>query len=431
MLHRTLFTLALLLGLLLPAAAAAVPARDTNFAEQLASPASISSGPCAPGAAYDPACDVDHDGDVDVLDVQLAAGHWNQTGAWVSDNGHDHLGQTWTGSNNPLKITGSYGDPDAPLVLSNTASSGGSSGLRITSAGVYGVRVDSTGSAGVVVVSAGGYGVEVFSAGDTGVFVGSAANDGMHVNSAGSPSSYVTSPLKNGFEVFGAQGHGFYVGRADANGVDVFSAGGNGMRVGSADGDGLVVASAGDDGVQATGDDFAGNFIGNIYVSGNCTGCLQANFAVNVGNQALEPGDVVSIQAITSSDFDTGTALWQVMQAQPGMTVVGVVAGRAEVDIQEEHRPGETGQRLVPRAGAAQPGAYVTIVYSGPMQVKAAPGEAPIVAGTRLTAAADGTVRPLQTRTVDGMVVAEGAPVLGVVLAEAVDGLVWVLVNPQ
>ena len=53
-------------------------------------------GPCAPGAAYDSACDANHDGTVNVLDVQLTAGHWNQTGTWLSDNSHDHLGQTWT-----------------------------------------------------------------------------------------------------------------------------------------------------------------------------------------------------------------------------------------------------------------------------------------------------------------------------------------------
>lgn len=39
--------------------------------------------PCAPGAVYDPACDVDHDGDVDIFDIQLAAGHWSQSGAWT------------------------------------------------------------------------------------------------------------------------------------------------------------------------------------------------------------------------------------------------------------------------------------------------------------------------------------------------------------
>lgn len=37
---------------------------------------------CVPGAAYDFACDVDHDGDVDIFDVQLAASHWGQTGTY-------------------------------------------------------------------------------------------------------------------------------------------------------------------------------------------------------------------------------------------------------------------------------------------------------------------------------------------------------------
>ena len=57
---------------------------------------------------------------------------------------------------------------------------------------------------------------------------------------------------------------------------------------------------------------------------------------------------------------------------QPGMVVAGVVADRAELDVQEEYRPGETGRRLVPRDGAAQSGEYLSIVYSRTLQVKAA-----------------------------------------------------------
>ncbi len=97
----------------------------------------------------------------------------------------------------------------------------------------------------------------------------------------------------------------------------------------------------------------------------------------------------------------------------------------------------ETGKRLVPRNGAAQPGEYVTVVYSGPMQVRIAPGGSAIAAGTRLTAGADGSVRPLGTIKVQlasgaGTAdLAESAPVIGVALEAAKDGLVWVLVNPQ
>jgi len=40
------------------------------------------AGPCAAGAAYDPACDVNHDGTIDIFDIQLTAGHWAQTGTY-------------------------------------------------------------------------------------------------------------------------------------------------------------------------------------------------------------------------------------------------------------------------------------------------------------------------------------------------------------
>ena len=77
-------------------------------------------------------------------------------------------------------------------------------------------------------------------------------------------------------------------------------------------------------------------------------------------------------------------------------------------------------KRLVPRDGAAQPGEYVTIVYSGPMQVRVTvPARPNWLLARGSAAAADGAARPLQTRTVEGMVVAEGAPVLGVALESA------------
>ncbi len=41
------------------------------------------ASPCMPGSAYDPACDVDHNGTINVTDIQLAAGHWGQTGTYT------------------------------------------------------------------------------------------------------------------------------------------------------------------------------------------------------------------------------------------------------------------------------------------------------------------------------------------------------------
>ena len=442
---RRLLALTLIFGLLASTAAAAPLA-----------------GPCVPGAAYNAACDANQDGQITVTDIQLTAGHWNQNGAFVSDSNHNHLGQTWTGSNNPLTIQGAFGAPSyAVMTLNNTVGHG----LAINSVAIDGIYVGSAGYYGMVVNAAG--------------------QDGVYVGAAGSPSSAVASASSNGFEVAGAQGDGLYVGRTDRHGVNVTSAGEYGFYVGSAfltglyvnsagssgvvvhqanvgfvaatnvntgawlstNNDAVYVAHAGNDGIDvydaaynginAYGAQYAGYFSGNINVTGNCVGCLQANFAVNAGNRVLQPGDVVSIQAITPTDFDTAPALWQVVQAQSGQAVVGVVAGRAELVTDEDHRPTETGKRLVPREGAAEPGEYVTIVYSGPMQVRIAPGESAIAAGTRLTAAAGGRVRPLGTIKVQlagdaGTAdLPESAPVIGVALEPAKDGLVWVLVNPQ
>ncbi|HSN76039.1 MAG TPA: hypothetical protein VL334_13265 [Anaerolineae bacterium] len=135
------------------------------------------AAPCVPGATYNPACDVNQDGVVNVLDVQLTAGHWNQTGPWLSDNSHNHLGQTWTGTNTPLSLTGSYGPPDyAPLVLSSP----NGHGLRIPSAGVGGVYIDSVGEYGMYVEATDHYGLFVNVAGTYGVVVNSAGADGVY-----------------------------------------------------------------------------------------------------------------------------------------------------------------------------------------------------------------------------------------------------------
>jgi acetyl/propionyl-CoA carboxylase alpha subunit len=72
-------------------------------------------------------------------------------------------------------------------------------------------------------------------------------------------------------------------------------------------------------------------------------------------------------------------------------------------------------------AGPAMPGDYVALVIYGITEVKVASG-ANIAAGDRLTVAEAGQVRALQTRTVEGMVVTEGAQVVGIALATPVAG---------
>lgn len=100
--------------------------------------------PCPPGTAYHPACDVDQNNQINILDIQRTASRFNQSGAWVSDNNHNHLGQGWVGTNVPLIIDGSFATPeDAPLKLINAAAYGNS--LNIVSA-YDGVFMDSVGN---------------------------------------------------------------------------------------------------------------------------------------------------------------------------------------------------------------------------------------------------------------------------------------------
>ncbi len=377
----------------------AAPFHSTSLRE-------IMAAPCVPGATYEPACDVNHDGAVNVLDVQLTAGHWNQTGTWLSDNDHDHLGQTWTGTDNPVTIQGTYGSPYwAPLILSNS----GGVGLRVNAAGGSGVWVESTGNSGLLV--------------DT------AADDGVHVCSTGSANGCTSNTTNDGVDIGNAQHYGIRVGSAGYDGMHVDSADNSGVYVSSASSNGVYVGSA-NYGVNVAGLNLAGFFLGNINVTGNCTGCLLATFAGNVGDTLLAPGDLVSLAGLRASGVDSVPMLMEVRTAAGGDTVVGVVQGWAELVTEEEPRPTEIGLRLVPREGPADPGQYVTIAYSGLAQVKAS---GPIEKGARLTVGDDGRARSLQTRTLDGMEVTEGAQPIGVAL-EALDegeGLIWALVNVQ
>ncbi|MCB9152454.1 MAG: hypothetical protein H6649_00160 [Caldilineae bacterium] len=396
---RGLIALVLLLSLLLPTAATAAP------------PASVLAGPCAPGVTYDPACDTDHDGDVDIFDIQLSAGHWNQIGTWTSDNDHNHLGQTWTGVNNSLVISGTFdaapytpGQPKgAPLVLANTLPT------QPTSYG-YGLRI-LDGAIGTVVDHAG-----------TGMWVENAENLGYYVALAGTLPNPISPPSPAGFAVSGSEGYGLYVGRVNQDGVRVEAASDHGYYIG-------VTAT----GINAFGFDEAGYFNGGIQVvGGGCTGCLLATFGVNTNSTALRPGDLVSLAGLRESGVDSVPVLMEVTAAAGGSAVVGVVQGWAELVTEDEPRPSEIGKRLVPREGAAEPGQYVTIAYSGLTQVRAT---GPIAQGSKLAVGADGTARALHTVTVDGVELAENASVIGTAL-EGLDAmqesdLIWVLLSVQ
>jgi hypothetical protein len=432
--HRTLTALALSVSLLLLALApvAAAPL----------------AGPCVAGGGYTPACDVDQDGDVDILDIQLAAGHWNQTGTWVGDNNHNHLGQTWTGTNNPLTIQGSYGSPPdaiAPLVLNNSHVDG--YGLKVTSAD-NGVVVSSSGNTGVLVStatnsafyvsSAGFHGLAVQGVTQDGANVASAGDDGFYVGAAGTPSAQTASTSKNGFEVAGAQGYGLYVGWANSDAVRITDAGDDGIQIG----DGTNVPSYGlfVTGPGTSGDTLLPNtsdangqwalFTTDSIDAANVFASAQTLVAVVGGEQPLAPGDVVSAAGLADAIPGSVVPLALVRLASgEQVNIVGVVHSRMTwTPLPGLEKEGEFDLRSVD--GPARPGDYVAITVLGAAQAKVQPGET-LQPGQRVTVGANGAVRGLQTRTVDGMVVSEGAATVGAVLEPAGDGRVWVLVNPQ
>jgi len=399
------------------------------------------AGPCAPGATYDPACDANQDGVITVNDIQLTAGHWSQTGAYVSDNNHNHLGQTWTGSNNPLVISGPFdawpyvpGQPiGAALVLQNTLPTQTNSygyGLRILD-GAIGAVIDHAGT-GVWVQSADANGLIVNSAGTNGLYVANAVNNGVYVNSAIN-GLYVNSATGNGVHVNSASSNGVYVGSASQFGVRVDSAGYNGLLVTSAGYSGVVADTA-----QASGE---WGFYTDDKIHGNNVLAQSFSLVAQVsGPDTLTPGDIVAVVGVANPPPGSTVHMPLVRLADATFTgVIGVVASRLVLTAHPSQSPTTetemSGEPAAPELrsadGPAHAGDYVALTIFGAAQVKAT-SATPIVAGQRLTVAArPGYARSLRTVEVQGVLLAESAPVIGVAMETATDGLVWVMVNPQ
>jgi hypothetical protein len=316
--------------------------------------------------------------------------------------------------------------------------------LEVGNAQGSGVHVNSAGGDGIFICATGSETSCTAYAGNSGLEIGNAQHDGVRITSAGEYGVYVRNTV-NGDGLFVcstgsettctshvSEHNGLEVGRAQDNGVRVESAGEYGMLVEEAGFDGLRVFSADDDGIDIdSAGDFAGEFGGNISVSGSCSGCLLATFALNEGKRALQPGDVVAVLGATNSPFPETKTLFRVVPAAPGLPLLGVVQGYAEV-VTEEQANGNVIEQLVPRDQSAEPGEYVSIIIYGPVQLAVGAEAVDVAVGDRLTVSENGSVRALQTRTIEGMVVTESAHSLGIALSEPdKDGMVWVLVNPQ
>ena len=236
---------------------------------------------------------------------------------------------------------------------------------------------------------------------------------------------------------------GVYIQNAGTYGVGVYS---------SAD-DGVHIRSTGDDGIQIGEGSIAPPFGLYVPAPGTANTTLLPETANPYGEWALLTSDKISaanvtisdqtLVAVAAGDLSVGDAVSAIGLADPlpnsrsHLALMRVadgtsgVAGVVESRMELQPAPGKEGLMILHSvAGPAKAGDYVAIRVLGVAQVKVQAGKA-IQPGQRLTVGANGAVRALQTRTVDGMVVSEGAPTIGVALQEAKEGLIWVLVSPQ
>jgi hypothetical protein len=209
--------------------------------------------------------------------------------------------------------------------------------------------------------------------------------------------------------------------------------------------DGIRIYDTGDDGIQIGSDpnypnygvympspgvatyglwpntaDAAGNYalftVDNIQ-AGNVSASALLLIAQVTGSEALQAGDVVAAAGVTDPLPGAQSRLPLVRPADGVQFsgVIGVVESRL-IWAEAPGKEGEDAMTLQRAEGPAQPGEYVSLVISGVAEVRVEVGAA-IAAGERLTLAeAGGQLRALQTRTVEGMVVSEGAQVIGIAL---------------
>jgi hypothetical protein len=161
-------------------------------------------------------------------------------------------------------------------------------------------------------------------------------------------------------------------------------------------------------------------------------GCALTTFGINVSDQALQPGDVLSLAGAQPNPTGQPEPLLAVSPAGEGMPLAGVVVGRAELIEDQLQDPEVTIPILVPREGTAAPGEYVTVLIYGLARVRAEADSGLVHAGDRVSISPNGLARPLQTVEVDGVRLQESAPLLGMAIDQPdAEGWVWVLVNPQ
>lgn len=152
----------------------------------------------------------------------------------------------------------------------------------------------------------------------------------------------------------------------------------------------------------------AGNVLANGY----------ALVSMVTGSAELNPGDLVAVTGVTDPipGSTQPTPLVVLADAQNFPGVIGVVTSRMVYEV----APGKEAEgeyAMWSATGPARPGDYVSLQVLGIAQVKIDPSVT-INPGDRLTAAnTPGLARPLASQQINGMLVSESAPVIGIALA--------------
>jgi len=141
------------------------------------------------------------------------------------------------------------------------------------------------------------------------------------------------------------------------------------------------------------------------------------------GSQALAVGDLVAVTGVGDPIPGSTNQLPSVRLADAldYSGVIGVVSSRMVYEV-APGKEAEGEMSMHSAQGDAQPGEYVSLTVLGVAQVRVDPASS-IAAGDRLTASEQpGLARSLKKQEINGMVVVEGAPVVGVALAAPAEG---------
>ena len=165
---------------------------------------------------------------------------------------------------------------------------------------------------------------------------------------------------------------------------------------------------------------------GNVFAAG------ETQIARVAGDRPLLGGEVVAATGFGAGVVGAHDFIPQVVAAAgpDRLGVIGVVRTRMAL-VPRPGKEGEDAFALESLPGPAEPGDFVALTVRGVTWVRIDRAES-VEAGQRLTVAEDeGTVRRLRTRSLEGMEVTEGTPVIGVALGPVDDesGLVPVYVK--